>query len=127
MKIEVEVDQVMGPALLEAMEMTYDAIVELREQEVLENYQMSDLEYNLQLLPALKTVYKYYSVHTEHYKLNEYDILDIDLNKSGWFCNKCHVGVLDKDKKVLTANHLEFVVICPECSHPNPEFSFTDG
>lgn len=80
MKIEVEVDQVMGPALLEAIEMAYEAIAELREQEVLENYQMADLDYNLQLLPALKTVYKYYSLHTEHYKLNEYDILDIDFD-----------------------------------------------
>jgi len=81
LKIEVEVDQILGPALLEAIEMTYDAINELREQEVLENYQMSDLDYNLQLLPALKTVYKYYNVHSEYYKLDEYDILDVDLEE----------------------------------------------
>ena len=83
MKIEIDdmdMDQIMGPALLEAIEMTYDEIVGLQSQD-LESYQQEDLDYDLQLLPALKTVYKYYNVQSEYYKLDEYDITDLDLNK----------------------------------------------
>ena len=71
----------MGPALLEAIEMTYNDIVILRRRDHIESYQMEDLDYNLQLLPALKTVYKYYSVHTDHYKLDDYDILNINFDE----------------------------------------------
>jgi len=39
---------------------------------------------------------------------------------SDWLCNKCHVGVLDPDKKVRSANGLEFGVGCPECGQWNP-------
>lgn len=80
MKIEIDIDDVIGPTLLDAIEMTYTNITDLKEQEELQDYQVEDLEYNLILMPALKTVYKYYSVHTEYYKLDEYDILDINLD-----------------------------------------------
>jgi hypothetical protein len=40
--------------------------------------------------------------------------------KDAWFCNKCHVGVLDPNKKVLAPNKLESVVKCPNCEHLNP-------
>ncbi len=81
MKIDISPDKIMGPVLLEAIEMTYDGIVELRRLDHIESYQMEDLDYNLRLLPALKTVYKYYTVHIDHYKLDEFDTLDINFDE----------------------------------------------
>jgi hypothetical protein len=46
--------------------------------------------------------------------------------KDAWFCNKCHVGVLDPNKKVLAPNKLESVVECRNCGHLNPTISFSN-
>ena len=81
MKIDIDPDQFMGQTLLEAIELTYNDIVKLRRLDHIESYQMEDLDYNLQLLPALKTVYKYYTVHIDHYKLDEFDTLDINFDE----------------------------------------------
>lgn len=81
MKIDIDTDIVMGPALLEAIEMTYNEIVKLKRLDHIELYQTEDLDYNLQLLPALKIVYKYYNVHSEYHKLDDFDILDVNFDE----------------------------------------------
>ena len=85
MYIEIEEEQIVPHIMLDDICLTINNIDGLRsdEREYLEEYKWQDLQYDLKLLQALKTVYKYYTLHSEWERLDDYiPELDHDLTET---------------------------------------------
>ena len=82
MKVDIDIDDIMPQILLETIGNVYSDITALKEQEVLETYQVDDLNYDLKLFFALKEVYRYFSIPGEWSKVDIYDIIDLQAELS---------------------------------------------
>jgi len=80
LRIEIDIDDIMPQILLETIGNVYSDITQLKEQEVLETWQVADLEYDLKLFYSLKEVYKYFSIPGEWSKVDKYNIIDLEVD-----------------------------------------------
>ncbi len=79
MKIEIDIDDIMPQILLETIGNVHSDITQLKEQEVLETWQVADLEYDLKLFYSLKNVYRYFS-RPDEWSKDIYDIIDLEID-----------------------------------------------
>ena len=80
MLVEIDAVDAIPGEMIEQMQMTIEFIEEFKDKEYLESYQVEDLEYDLALLPALRSVAKHYSIHTDFPAIDEYQVpCDIDV------------------------------------------------
>lgn len=87
MKIEIEEEQIVPQIMLEDMGYALNSIEAFRDDklEYLEEYQWGDLKYDLNLLRALKTVYRHYTISSDWAALDNYVVeLDHDLTETEW-------------------------------------------
>ena len=85
MKIEIEEEQIVPQIMLEDLGYALSSIEDFKQLEMLEEYQWRDLEYDLNLLRSLKTVYRHYTIHSDWANLDNYTVrLDHDLTETVW-------------------------------------------
>jgi hypothetical protein len=87
MRIEIEEEELVPQIMIDDLSLTINNIESLRDDklEYLQEYQWGDLEYDIKLLRALKTVYRHYTVHGEWDNLLNYEVeLDHDLTETAW-------------------------------------------
>lgn len=85
MLIEIEEEQIVPHIMLTDIHQVIDNIDQLRSEdlEYLEEYKWQDLQYDLNLLQALKTVYRYYTIVPKWDELENYiPELDHDLTET---------------------------------------------